>query len=269
MRVVLEIISGVAEGKRFWLRAGQSVDIGRSDHAAFAVPHDPHMSAVHFRVECDGQECRLRDLNSSNGTTVNGQKVNRGVLRDGDQVVAGETRFLVRIEGAPTSAPGLSPSDQEAILGTHVPQVASGRTHRVGHWHCHGVPEDWDVLPDRGIRSTAQEAFPTSLIFVESARVGDVSLPQHVDALIQQYVDVLPGVRSGGVRPEKIAGADEACRFLLEYPDRGGVTLLQCYVCVRQDDVVGMAVMTTSRDEWERSGKLFDQVLTRLIWERD
>ena len=64
------------------------------------------MSKEHFAVECLPEGCRLRDLNSSNGTTVNGKHVARANLSDGDKIVAGETIFTVSMKTAPAdSAP--------------------------------------------------------------------------------------------------------------------------------------------------------------------
>src|SRR5207244_970862 len=61
------------------------------------------MSGAHFAVECDARACRLRDLNSRNGTKLNGELVTQAVLRDGDRVHAGRTDFVVRIEAVPKS----------------------------------------------------------------------------------------------------------------------------------------------------------------------
>jgi Domain of unknown function (DUF4123)/FHA domain len=77
------------------LEAGSSARVGRSALADVTFSHDTHMSGVHFVVECDEQGCVLRDLNSSNGTLVNGARVSSALLSAGDTVVAGETIFFV------------------------------------------------------------------------------------------------------------------------------------------------------------------------------
>ncbi len=75
------------------------------------------MSGVHFVVECDETGCRIRDLNSSNGTLVNGTKVGAATLQDGDQIVAGQTRFSVRTEMEKVEKPTL-PISQPDAAGT-------------------------------------------------------------------------------------------------------------------------------------------------------
>jgi pSer/pThr/pTyr-binding forkhead associated (FHA) protein len=122
MPVFLEVLSGAHKGLRIEVNAGQVRSIGRTTRADLAFSDDTYMSGVHFSVEYDGKACRLTDLNSSNGTSVNGQAVQSAVLGDGNTIVAGGTTFLVRFgpEGAaaPRAAAVLNPvvSPQERLL---------------------------------------------------------------------------------------------------------------------------------------------------------
>jgi len=72
--------------------------IGRApDRAQFAVPHDNHMSGVHFAVECGPSGCRVVDKKSTNGTFLNGAKIQEAMLATGDEIKSGQTVFVVRI----------------------------------------------------------------------------------------------------------------------------------------------------------------------------
>jgi pSer/pThr/pTyr-binding forkhead associated (FHA) protein len=97
MPFFLEVQSGLRKGDKIRLNPGQVARIGRSANADFAFSEDSHMSSAHFSLDCG--TCRLADLKSRNGTLVNGQKVDAAVLKNSDTIVAGETAFLVRIEG--------------------------------------------------------------------------------------------------------------------------------------------------------------------------
>lgn len=97
MILLLEVKSGPSKGKGIRLQPGQSVRIGRTSRSDFVLPADSHLSGAHFEVSADDNECRLRDLKSTNGTLLNGQRINEAVLHDGDILVAGETVFRVRI----------------------------------------------------------------------------------------------------------------------------------------------------------------------------
>jgi hypothetical protein len=99
MRIVLEIVAGPERGRMVRLASRELRQFGRTDWADTSFPHDVKMSQTHFSLETDGKICRIRDLDSSNGTLVNGDSIVEHVLADGDRVTAGETTFLVTIEG--------------------------------------------------------------------------------------------------------------------------------------------------------------------------
>ena len=54
---------------------------------------DAFMSRDHFAIEAGVAAVILRDLGSTNGTLVNGSRTERHILREGDEVRAGETTF--------------------------------------------------------------------------------------------------------------------------------------------------------------------------------
>lgn len=58
---------------------------------------DTAMSRDHFALEAGVAAVVLRDLGSTNGTFVNGNRVERLVLQEGDVVRAGETSLCVRL----------------------------------------------------------------------------------------------------------------------------------------------------------------------------
>jgi pSer/pThr/pTyr-binding forkhead associated (FHA) protein len=64
--------------------------IGRSEDNFISFPEDSNVSRYHAEIETRGNEYCLIDLNSSNGTTVNGVKVNgEAYLKKGDEIVLG------------------------------------------------------------------------------------------------------------------------------------------------------------------------------------
>jgi hypothetical protein len=100
MRLVLEVITGPLEGKQIEAKVGETVSVGRSAKAS-VVFADNFMSGAHFAVEGDAKGFRLRDLNSRNGTKLNGEMITEAAIKDGDQVHAGHTDFIVRVATAP------------------------------------------------------------------------------------------------------------------------------------------------------------------------
>src|SRR5258708_39702154 len=95
---MLEVKSGPFAGRKIPLLAGQALLIGRApDRAQFAIPHDNHMSGLHFAVECGPNGCRVIDKGSTNGTHLNGAKIQEAMLASGDEIKSGQTVFVVRI----------------------------------------------------------------------------------------------------------------------------------------------------------------------------
>ena len=60
--------------KQVNLRAGVAATIGRDEHCT-VVLHSPQVSRNHAEVLLEGRTALVRDLGSSNGTFVNGRRV--------------------------------------------------------------------------------------------------------------------------------------------------------------------------------------------------
>ena len=107
MRIVLNIRTGPAAGKKIVLQPTETATVGRGYGSTVAIPDDALLSTTHFHVVCRPQECILEDLESRNGTSVNGRRVSRATLSDGDRISAGEALVEVTIEktGSATGAP--------------------------------------------------------------------------------------------------------------------------------------------------------------------
>ena len=101
MIVILEAVSGPVAGRRIEVRGGSIIRVGRTGKSDHAIAEDSYLSGLHFSVECDGTQCRIRDLGSSNGTFVNGSRITDQVVQEGDTVVAGGTTFRIHIDLLP------------------------------------------------------------------------------------------------------------------------------------------------------------------------
>jgi len=98
MAVILQINSGPFNGRKTYLRPGQVLKVGRTEWSEFNVPSDSEMAEVHFALDCGYGICRVRDLSKGLGTLVNGKPVTDADVLHGDQITAGQTLFLLRIE---------------------------------------------------------------------------------------------------------------------------------------------------------------------------
>lgn len=67
---------------------------------------DPNVSRIHAVIErSKNGEVHIIDLGSSRGTMVNGERVDKSRLQDGDEILLGQTRILLRIPGAQPAVP--------------------------------------------------------------------------------------------------------------------------------------------------------------------
>jgi hypothetical protein len=97
MKAVLEIRSGSNAGDKLSLNPGKPLRIGRTSKADHVFSDDKLMSSLHFAIEYSEKGCRLVDLNSSNGTFLNGARIKEATLANGDEIRAGNTVFVIRM----------------------------------------------------------------------------------------------------------------------------------------------------------------------------
>jgi len=71
---------------------------------------DETVSRMHAVVEVSGDDVHVIDLGSTRGTLLNGQKVNKAKLADGDELHLGDTRIVIGIERAAVAQPSATPS---------------------------------------------------------------------------------------------------------------------------------------------------------------
>ncbi len=95
MGVVLRVTSGPHSGEEFLIDQSDTIMVGRSSRVQIPMIKDLTLSREHFQVESQPPLCHLVDLGSTNGTKVNGLRVERVVLREGDVITAGDSEFSV------------------------------------------------------------------------------------------------------------------------------------------------------------------------------
>jgi serine/threonine-protein kinase len=115
MQVSLRVISGPHTGRVFTFDQHDTFLIGRSESAQFCLPDDRYFSRHHCLLEIAPPQCFLRDLGSTNGTFVNGQRVESIYLKSGDRVQGGETILEVEVAADIIQS---SPSNPDLIVTT-------------------------------------------------------------------------------------------------------------------------------------------------------
>src|SRR6202034_2004116 len=94
---VLRFISGKYQGGEFPVTPDKSIVVGRSSDLDMVLVEDM-VSRKHARIAIQGDQIWIEDLGSTNGTFVNGEKIKRARLKEGDRVLIG-TSILKLIAG--------------------------------------------------------------------------------------------------------------------------------------------------------------------------
>jgi hypothetical protein len=116
-RLIVEVRWGPMNGRKVAIDAGKSLRVGRTDRADFEVPHDNHLSGVHFALDWDGARCVVRDLGSQEGTLLDGEAVKEGEVSHGGWIHAGETDFSIHVEDKiPPRDPETGDPDDDDLL---------------------------------------------------------------------------------------------------------------------------------------------------------
>jgi hypothetical protein len=94
-KLTLDIIEGEGTGEVIGLREGEYT-FGRGRDASILIKDsDEIVSRIHFKLFVKEGFTKIKDLNSSNGTMVNGIEIDEVELKKGDIIAAGKVRLRV------------------------------------------------------------------------------------------------------------------------------------------------------------------------------
>ena len=90
----LELLTGTNAGRRYEL-TGEKTIIGRDRYPICDITiREPTVSRQHSRIQTEGEKYYIEDLGSLNGTYVNQERIDRMLLRHGDELQIGKFRLV-------------------------------------------------------------------------------------------------------------------------------------------------------------------------------
>lgn len=99
---MLTVTTGPVAGQQFALEPGRA-KLGKQPREEAGVQllvlADPFLSRDHLVLDVGPAAVIVRDLESTNGSFVHGQRVDRAVLHDGDAVRVGQSEIRVQLAG--------------------------------------------------------------------------------------------------------------------------------------------------------------------------
>src|SRR3954469_21164754 len=99
MQAVLVMFRSDGERRSFSVTRDITV-IGRREDSDLRIPLGD-VSRKHCRLIVDGDNIRVEDLGSSNGTYRNGERVQQTELTAGDTLQVGPVVFVLQVDGTP------------------------------------------------------------------------------------------------------------------------------------------------------------------------
>lgn len=116
----LVVLTEELKGRTYELKVDRTT-VGRVEDNAFQIA-EPSVSSHHCEVLLRGNDVVIKDLNSTNGTFINGQKIVEEVLKPGQTLRLGQ--IDLRLEDAGGAAPpGKKRLDQTRIVGVKLDEL--------------------------------------------------------------------------------------------------------------------------------------------------
>lgn len=136
-RYILRFISGKYQGGEFALEMNQELIIGRSSELEMVLIEDM-VSRHHAKITTTDDEITIEDLGSTNGTFVNGEKITKCKLKEGDRILIGTSIIKLVYEEFDASQPPPPPpvgaiitSDAKVEDVPQAPRLASTGANRI------------------------------------------------------------------------------------------------------------------------------------------
>lgn len=110
---MLRFISGKYQGGEFPIGLGKEIIVGRSSDLDMVLVEDM-VSRKHARINMQPDGIWIEDLGSTNGTFVNGEKIKKAKLKEGDRVLIGTSILkVIAADGSPESVSSTSDAKRE------------------------------------------------------------------------------------------------------------------------------------------------------------
>jgi pSer/pThr/pTyr-binding forkhead associated (FHA) protein len=228
MRLILTVRTGPESGREIVIQPGGTARVGRRTPAEFVFPDDPGMSRLHFAVECTGGITRIQDLNSSNGTWVNGRRVSDAVLDDGDEITAGRVTFGVRVEPDQPSAP-VPASFAAAVPLATAPVPEASEAASIPSWF--PIPVDTTApVPVAPVESAPPQLAPPAAegVSPSTAAAPEPSLDERLLRVLREDFQPLYAILDGARSPQiykLLAEAKQEARQAWEAQNPGAATV--------------------------------------------
>jgi FHA domain-containing protein len=187
-RITLRVLDGTDRG-RIYDELATPVTIGREEGNSIQL-NDERVSRFHVKIQEDQNKIVITDLESTNGTKVNGEDIQLRILRYGDVISLGRSVLLFgsREEIAHRLA---------QIRGEDVPESPDDNEHEGASPPSLDFELNWSADPD--VRSTLHTLIPPDL----PERLGPGQAAQLFELLDYLHIRIRELLQSVKIKPDQ------------------------------------------------------------------
>ncbi len=183
MKLVLTILEGPGEKEQFVFDSHDTFIVGRSKKNTHSrLRGDPYISRHHFILELDPPSCYLKDLGSTNGTVVNGARLERGELRElfrGDEIRVGKTMLKLELDEDEDEDEDEEGREDTIFLDRDQPQTEVISLPETAHQHCLCEKCGRDMNDPAGIDSPPSEMYEGAHFLCHACAEQEPAMMQH------------------------------------------------------------------------------------------
>jgi Domain of unknown function (DUF4388)/FHA domain len=213
--LALRFLSGRYQGGVVPLEAGRPFVIGRQPGLELVLPEDL-VSRRHARLSLEGDDLVIEDLGSTNGTYVNGVRMTRARIAEGDRILIGGSLIkLVAREAAPAATAAEVRASLERAAVTAEPKRASAMQGRLEEVPLPDLLQLFGTARKTGVLTIQRDVHAAEIHF-DKGRVVACAIDGRDDLTPEKSFYRLLGWSSGHFELRPAGGAPEGQRPISE-----------------------------------------------------
>ena len=120
---------------------------------------------------------------------------------------------------------------------------------KIGSWSVRTIPAGWEVVPNYGLRSVAENTFPSTVVVTEEKLPEEMTLQAYVANSVEIIRRLLPEPKIKGPDRFSFPEVEEAQQLAVAYRSKDDRAVVQRQIYAGAAGVVGIVTFTTVEEE--------------------
>ena len=196
--VTIRVLDGMEKG-RVYSRLKLPVSVGREDDNSIQL-NDDRISRFHAKIQEHSGRVILTDLESTNGTRVNGHWIQMRILQVGDVIVVG--RCLLLLAACEEEPPKILSGDEDPARTAYVPAGATVEDDSK-HWEFDD-PLPGSTLEPADLFPNGQPELPSQLSALQQVQLSDLLsfLHERVGLIVRESKEETDAAKNRAIKIE-------------------------------------------------------------------